>query len=358
MQIYWSTMAKRATPYVPGEQLNDQNVLKLNTNENPYPPSPSVIQAIRDAANVDLRRYPSPDLEQLREIIGKTYDLTKDQVFIGNGSDEVLAFSFMAFFEPGKTIRFPEITYSFYPVYAQLFDIPYETIPLKADFTLDIERFYHSEGGVIFPNPNAPTSIAIGIDDIRKILEHNPTRIVIVDEAYVDFSTQSAVSLINKYPNLLIVQTTSKSRSLAGLRVGYALGNQGLIQALIRIKNSINSYTLDRLAIAGAIASFQDWKSTKENINKIIQTRTWVSEKMRDYGFFVLPSETNFIFVTHPDFSAKQLYKLLKQRHVLVRYFNQPPINQYLRISIGTDKEMEQFFNCLSEVMASCHSLS
>ncbi|HEY4602424.1 MAG TPA: histidinol-phosphate transaminase [Cerasibacillus sp.] len=357
MQTYWSSMAKRATPYVPGEQMNEKYVLKLNTNENPYPPSQAVIRAITEAANTDLRRYPSPDPEQLRELIGKTYDLTKDQVFIGNGSDEVLAFSFMAFFEPGETIRFPEITYSFYPVYAQLFAIPYEPIPMQADLSLDIERFFHSEGGVIFPNPNAPTSMAIRIEEIRKILEQNPTRVVIVDEAYVDFSTKSAVSLINEYSNLLIVQTTSKSRSLAGLRVGYALGNEDLIQALIQIKDSINSYTLDRLAIAGATASFFDSLTTKDNIKKIIQTRTWVSEKMKAYGFQVLPSETNFIFVTHPKVSARQLYAQLKQRQVLVRYFNQPTISQYLRITIGTDKEMEQFFKRLDQVIKSCHRL-
>lgn len=346
-------MVKRADPYVPGEQVNDSTVLKLNTNENPYPPSPKVIEAIQAEMSDKLQLYPSPTADDLRTEIGAHYDLEPSQVFIGNGSDEVLAFSFMAFFEPGKKIRYPEITYSFYPVYAKLFDISYEEVPLNEDFSLAVEQFFGSEGGVILPNPNAPTSLYTAIDDIEEIVKNNPDQVVIIDEAYVDFAMTSAATLISKYDNLLVIQTMSKSRSLAGLRVGFALGNPSLIDALIRIKDSVNSYTIDRLALVGAKAAFEDDVYFKTVTAKIVSTRENVITKMTQLGFTVLPSKANFIFATHENYAAATLYESLKKEGVLVRYFDAPKISNYLRITIGTDQDMERFFSKLEGIMNS-----
>ena len=342
-------MAKRAEPYVPGLQVNKPNIIKLNTNENAYPPSPNVIQAIQMEAGENLKLYPSPTADDLRKSIASFNNLEPDQVFVGNGSDEVLAFSFMAFFEPGKKIRYPNITYSFYPVYAKLFDISYEEVPVNDDFTLPTEKFFNSEGGVILPNPNAPTSIYLGLEHIEEILKNNPDQVVIIDEAYVDFAIESAANLINKYDNLLVVQTTSKSRSLAGLRVGFALGNESLIQALIRMKDSFNSYTIDRLALAGAKAAFDDVEYFKKVTQQIVTTREKVTAQMEELGFTVLPSQANFIFVTHKEYSAKLLYEKLYEANILVRYFDQPFIDNYLRITIGTDKDMEQLIKILGD---------
>lgn len=343
-------MAKRAEPYVPGLQVNKPNIIKLNTNENAYPPSPNVLQAIQAEAEGKLQLYPSPTADKLRTSIGSFYDLEVDQVFVGNGSDEVLAFSFMAFFEPGKKIRYPNITYSFYPVYAKLFDISYEEVPVNDDFTLPVEQFFNSEGGVILPNPNAPTSIYLDLEHIEAILKNNPDQVVIIDEAYVDFAIESAATLINKYDNLLVIQTTSKSRSLAGLRVGFALGNESLIQGLIRMKDSFNSYTIDRLALVGAKAAFDDIDYFKEVTNQIITTRENVTKQMKELGYKVLPSQANFIFMTHPKHQAKFLYEKLYEADILVRYFDQPLIDNYLRITIGTDNEMEQLLKKLKQI--------
>lgn len=351
MSKLWSSMAKRAKPYVPGEQPKEVNVLKLNTNENPYPPSPAVIEAIKSKAKEKLHLYPSPTLDQLKEKLAAHYGLTKDNIFVGNGSDEVLAFSFMAFFEPGKKILFPEITYSFYPVYATLYNIPYEEVPLKRDFSLQASDYFQSEGGVIFPNPNAPTSTYLPIEQIEDIVKTNENQVVIIDEAYIDFASQSAVSLVKKNNNLLIVQTMSKSRSLAGLRVGFALGHPALIEALIRIKNSFNSYTLDQLAIAGAEAAIDDKKYTEKITKKIIKTRTWVSKQMKQKGFYVIPSQTNFIFAQHVKYNAEHLFTLLKQKNVLVRHFNTDPIKDYIRVTIGTDEDMMHFLEILTKIM-------
>ncbi|MGM8365411.1 histidinol-phosphate transaminase [Virgibacillus sp. W0181] len=350
MSKFWSTMAKRAVPYVPGEQLN-RNILKLNTNENPYPPSPSVLEAINKESNRDLRLYPSPTMDELRESIAHEYGLDKQNVFIGNGSDEVLAFSFMAFFEPGKAIRYPAITYSFYPVYAKLFNIDAEEIELNEDFSIKAADFFYSEGGVIFPNPNAPTSIFLPLDEVERIVKKNPNTVVIFDEAYVDFAEESAVSLVSKYENLLVIQTMSKSRSLAGLRIGFALGNEHLIEALIRMKDSFNSYPVDRLAMAGAKAAIEDTSYFQQTTKKIITTREWVSEKLKQLGFYVLPSQTNFIFARHETITAETIYSSLKAADVLVRYFGKKPIDNYLRITIGTDEEMEVFFKKLSMIV-------
>ncbi len=344
-------MVKRAEPYVPGEQVNQQEIVKLNTNENPYPPSPKVLEAIHGEMERNLQLYPSPTADDLRATVGQRYGLTADEVFVGNGSDEVLAFSFMAFFEPGQPIRFPEVTYSFYPVYAKLFDIPYEEVALNKDFTLQIDKFFQSEGGVILPNPNAPTSLYAELDSIEEIVKNNPHQVVIIDEAYIDFATKSAAELIQKYDNLLVVQTTSKSRSLAGLRVGFAMGNASLIDALIRIKDSFNSYTLDRLALVGAKAAFEDEAYFKGSTAKIIATRENTTTELAQLGFIVLPSQANFVFARHEKFSAELLYNELKQEGILVRYFNKPGIDNYLRMTIGTDEQMERLVVALEKIV-------
>lgn len=350
MSRFWSNTVKRAEPYIPGEQLNQSEIIKLNTNENPYPPSQAVIEAIKTEAEVALNLYPSPTVDELREDIASYYRLSKENVFIGNGSDEILAFSFMAFFETEKRIRFPEISYSFYPVYARLFDIPYDAIKLGKDFTITPEDYFHSEGGVIFPNPNAPTSIFLELDAVRQILEHNPEKVVIIDEAYIDFAKASAVQLLQSYENLLVVQTLSKSRSLAGLRVGFALGSRELIEGLTRTKDSFNSYTIDRLAIAGARAAINDNDYFTETTKKIIATRDWLIPELQSRNFYVLPSQTNFLFIRQKERPAEDLYLQLKEKNILVRYFNKPEINNYLRVTIGTDAEMKQFLSTLDNL--------
>jgi len=344
-------MAKRAEPYVPGLQLNEPDMIKLNTNENPYAPSPKVWEAIQTEAAPNLRLYPSPTGDEFRSTIASRYGLSADEVFIGNGSDEVLAFSFMAFFEPGKPIRYPSITYSFYPVYATLFDIPFEEVPVHKDFSVPVEAFYHSAGGVILPNPNAPTSLYLELEQIEAIVEKNPHQVVIIDEAYIDFATESATTLIHKYDNLLVIQTTSKSRSLAGLRVGYALGSKSLINALIRMKDSFNSYTIDRLALAGAQAAFEDEAYFIEVTEKIIATRENAIAKMNALNFHVLPSKANFIFVSHPDFKADFLYTALRKVGILTRHFKQDLIHNYLRITVGTEEDMDQLIEKLQHIM-------
>lgn len=351
MSKFWSEMAKRAEPYIPGEQLDKENVIKLNTNENPYPPSPKVIEAIQKELSANLRLYPSPTMDDLRTAIGRYYGLSKANVFVGNGSDEVLAFAFMGLFNPGKPIRFPEITYSFYPVYAKVFDIDYEKIPLQDDFSLNVEAFFNSEGGVIFPNPNAPTSIYLSLEQIERILQHNENKVVIVDEAYVDFADQSAATLVEKYENLLVIQTMSKSRALAGLRVGFALGNEELINGLIRMKDSFNSYPVDRLALVGAKAAIEDETYFKEITDKIINTRSWITEELQSLGFSVLPSATNFVFASHESYPAERLYESLRQRNILIRYFNTKPIDNFVRITIGTDEEMKQLIRAIEEII-------
>ncbi|MFC4559982.1 histidinol-phosphate transaminase [Virgibacillus kekensis] len=348
---FWSETVRRTEPYVPGEQLNLPNLLKLNTNENPYPPSPNVTAAIKEELDRKLQLYPSPTLEGLRHKIGDYYNLDTSNVFVGNGSDEVLAFSFMAFFNSTETIRFPKISYSFYPVYAKLFNVPFEEVGLNRDFTIPAEDFFQSEGGVIFPNPNAPTSIYMELETIKDILDSNQDKVVIIDEAYIDFADVSAVTLLNKYENLLVVQTMSKSRSLAGLRIGFALGSPELIEALMRIKDSFNSYTIDRLAIAGAEAAITDTAYFNKTTEKIINTREWTVREMKKRGFHVLPSSANFIFVNHYHYAAEDLYKKLKEQLILVRHFSKPDIENYLRITIGTDDQMNTLLKTLDLIM-------
>lgn len=352
MSKYWSSFAKRADPYIPGEQLNNPNIVKLNTNENPYPPAQSVIDAIQNELGDSLRLYPSPTVDELRNVIAKNNRVSKENVFVGNGSDEVLAFSFMAFFDPSRRIRFPSISYSFYPVYAKLFNILYDEIDLNVDFTINPTSYFHSDGGVIFPNPNAPTGIYLDLEHIEAIVAHNPDSIVIIDEAYIDFAQKSAVSLIDQYPNLLVIQTTSKSKSLAGLRVGYALGHHSLIEGLERIKNSFNSYTIDRLALAGATAALKATDYYQQTTLTIIETREWVSSKLKQVGFQVLPSQANFVFATHQGVPAFDLYNHLKEHNILVRHFNKPTISNYLRITIGTNEQMEILIDQLESILS------
>jgi histidinol-phosphate aminotransferase len=352
MSKFWSSIVTRTEPYIPGEQIDDPSIIKLNTNENPYPPSDSVANAIKDELGGNLKRYPSPTVDSLRETIAENYHVGKESIFVGNGSDEILGFSFMAFFEPGKTIRFPNITYSFYPVYAKLFNIPFEEVNVNSDFSLDPSAFFESDGGVIFPNPNAPTGILLSLSAVESIIVQNRNQVVIIDEAYIDFARETAVPLVTKYPNLLVIQTTSKSRSLAGLRVGYAIGHPDLIEGLNRIKNSFNSYTLDRLAIVGASAALHD-KSYYDAITlKIIQTRESVSKELTQLGFHVLPSQANFVFASHNKVTAIQLYTLLKQNGILVRHFNKAPIDNYLRITIGSNMEMKLFMERLKHILS------
>jgi histidinol-phosphate aminotransferase len=348
---YWSKLTSSLVPYVPGEQPKDQRYIKLNTNENPYPPSPKVIEAIRAAANDDLRLYPDPTSEKLTETIAKYYGVTKDQVFVGNGSDEILAFAFPCFFSPEKPILFPDITYTFYPVYAKLYGLSYETIPVDEQFQIDPAGFNIPNGGIVIPNPNAPTARYMQLDSLKVILDANREQVVIVDEAYIDFGGESSVRYIEEYPNLLVVQTLSKSRSLAGLRVGMAMGHKDLIEGLNRMKNSFNSYTMDRIAQAGAVAAIEDHAYFEETTRKVITTRERTEEQLSLLGFQIIPSKANFMFLTHPHFQAQYLFDGLKERGILVRYFNKPRIDQYLRVSIGTDAEMEALVAALGQLI-------
>ncbi|MTT31040.1 histidinol-phosphate transaminase [Terrilactibacillus sp. BCM23-1] len=351
MSKYWNERIQKLEPYVPGEQPKDKRYVKLNTNENPYPPSPKVLQAIRDAANDQLRLYPDPNTDDLRETLAEATGLTSDHIFVGNGSDEVLAFSFMSFFSSDRPVMFADITYSFYKVYANLCSLETNVIPLDDEFKIPVDAFCEPNGGIIIPNPNAPTGQAISIDSIRKILDANAESVVIIDEAYVNFGAESVVPLIKDYPNLLVVQTLSKYSSLAGIRVGFALGNPELIDGLNRLKNSINSYTIDRMALAGAKAAIEDDLYYKQMADKIITTRQNTINSLLDLGFKVIPSQSNFIFITHPSIQAETLFHDLKNKGILVRYFNQPRISNYLRVTIGTDDEMNQFLKVLKGII-------
>jgi len=353
LSIYWSEATKKLVPYVPGEQPKDKKYIKLNTNESPYPPSPKVLEAIKNAANEDLRLYPDPECEVLRKAIAEFYGLEKEEVFVGNGSDEVLAFAFQAFFDPGRTILFPDITYSFYPVYCELYNISYETVALDDNFNVPTEKFLRENGGVVIANPKAPTAVYMPLSEIRSIVEYNKNSVVIIDEAYIDFGGESAVSLIKDFPNLMIIQTVSKSRCLAGLRVGWALGNKELIEGLNRVKNSFNSYTLDRLALAGAVEAFKDREYFEETTQKIVATREWVRKDLKDMGFTVLESMANFVFMSHPKVGADVIFGKLREKGILVRYFKKPRIDNFLRVSIGTDAEMEAFSKALKEILGS-----
>ncbi|WP_010240642.1 histidinol-phosphate transaminase [Clostridium arbusti] len=351
MSKYWSEITKNIEPYVCGEQPKDKKYIKLNTNENPYPPSEKVLEAIKMAANEDLRLYPDPNCDELRDTIAEYYKLNRNQVFIGNGSDEVLAFSFLAFFNQDEDIVFPDISYSFYPVYAKLYKLNYKLAKLKEDFSINVKDFLCKNGGVIIPNPNAPTGRILDVDAIKKILEFNCDKVVIIDEAYVDFGGESVVSLIKDYPNLLVIQTLSKSRSLAGIRLGFALAQEELIDGLNRIKNSMNSYTIDRVAAKAAVAAIKDEEHFKDCTSKIMDTREMVVSKLKEIGFEVVPSKANFIFASHPKINGEKLFFTLRENGLLVRYFNKPRINNYLRITIGSEEEMNIFVEKLQKIV-------
>ena len=349
---YWSDCVQGLRPYVPGEQPKVQDLIKLNTNESPYPPSPRVLEAVNHQAVNALRLYPDPGNSQLKTSLANYFSLHDNQICVGNGSDEILAFAFQGLLKHSKPILFPDITYGFYPVYCGLFDIDYIELPLAENFTINLADYRRENGGVIFPNPNAPTGIGQGLDAIENFLNSNPDSVVIVDEAYVDFGCESAAGLINRYANLLVVQTLSKSRSLAGSRVGYALGNAILIEALERVKNSFNPYSVDRLAELAATAAIEDSDYFNHCRQKIIDTREWTAAQLQALGFEILPSMANFIMAKPDEVTAEILFAQLREHKILVRYFQKPRIDEYLRISIGTDQEMQALMTVLQRILA------
>ncbi|MDO9281417.1 MAG: histidinol-phosphate transaminase [Methylotenera sp.] len=352
MSKYWSDIVHKLTPYVPGEQPKLDNLVKLNTNENPYGPSPKVIAALKLEAADTLRLYPDPNSDALKAAIAEVHHLNTNQVFVGNGSDEVLAHVFQALLKHSRPLLFPDITYSFYPVYCGLYNIEYQTIPLTEDFTINVDDYDQPNGGIIFPNPNAPTGIPLALVEIEKLLKNNTQSVVVVDEAYVDFGTESAVDLINRYPNLLVTHTLSKARSLAGLRVGYALGSPELIEALIRVKDSFNSYPIDRFASAGAIAAMQDTAYFEKTCSQVIATRERLIKNLVALGFEVLPSGANFIFAKHKTRDGAELSEKLREHNIIVRHFKLPNrIAPYLRITIGTDTQSEVLLSALSGIV-------
>ncbi len=351
MSQFWSPIVHTLTPYVPGEQPKVNNLIKLNTNENPYPPSPKVLEAIRSATNEALRLYPDPNSDLLKQTIAKYHHLNPNQIFVGNGSDEVLAHTFQALLKQSKPLLFPDITYSFYPVYCGLYEVDFEKVPLTDEFEINVDDYQQACGGIIFPNPNAPTGRLLALEAVEKLLKTQPDVVVVVDEAYIDFGGDSAATLIDQYPNLLVIQTLSKSRSLAGIRVGFALGQAHLIEALERVKNSFNSYPLDRLAIPAAAAAFEDEEYFQQARKKIIDTRDALTTTMQNLGFKVLPSAANFIFASHPELDAEDIAQKLRDQAIIVRFFKQPRIDQFLRITIGTDEENKRLCEVLGEIV-------
>jgi len=327
------------TPYVPGEQPQLKNLVKLNTNESPYPPSPGVLEAIRAVTGDSLRRYPDPESAALRQSIAARHGLQPAQVFVGNGSDEVIALAFLALFKHDQPLYFPDISYSFYPVWAELFGIDYRTIPVAQDFTIDPLAYPQDNGGIILPNPNAPTGVLLSLNNVCALLRRSAGSAVVIDEAYIDFGGESAAGLIDEFDNLLVVQTLSKSRSLAGLRVGFAMGNAALIEALGRVKNSFNSYPLDAIAQRAALASLEDEVYFRECCERVIRSRESLCAAMSTMGFEILPSFANFIFASHPQYPARELFLKLREQGVVVRYFDKPRIDNHLRISIGSDED-------------------
>lgn len=348
---FFSEKVKNILPYVPGEQPKDGEYIKLNTNENPYPPSKRVIEKVKNIDYNKLRLYPDPECTELRNIFAKILGVKSENIFVGNGSDEVLATAFQTFFMDRENVLMPNISYSFYPVYSDLYNVKVKQIPLKEDFTINIKDYMIENNGIIIANPNAPTSLALSRNDVELILKSNRDRVVIIDEAYVDFGGESVISLIKTYNNLLVVKTLSKSYSLAGLRVGFAIGDKELIDGMNRIKNSFNSYPIDMIAQILAGEAIKDVEYLKENINKIVKTRNWVTKELQQLGFNVLDSKTNFLFIMHNKKSAKEIFEKLKENKILVRYFNKPKIDNRLRVTIGTDEEMASFIEKLKIII-------
>ncbi len=355
MNRYWSAVVHSLTPYVPGEQPKLPNLIKLNTNESPYGPSPQALKAMQVALDDSLRLYPDPNADRLKEAIALRTGLTHRQVFVGNGSDEVLAHTFMALLNHGRPVLFPDITYSFYPVYCALYKVQYTAVPLTNKFEIRVDDYLQPNlqpnGGIIFANPNAPTGRALALSEIEKLLRANQESVVVVDEAYVDFGTESAVPLIDRFHNLLVVQTLSKSRSLAGLRVGFALGHVDLIEALERVKNSFNSYPLGRLAIAGAVAAIEDTEHFDHTRHAIMATRDTLLRELAELGFDCLPSAANFVFARYPARDAAQLAAALRSHGIIVRHFKLPRIDQFLRITIGTDAQCAALVAALKDIL-------
>ena len=352
MSRFWSATVRALQPYVPGEQPKLPNLVKLNTNENPYGPSPRALEALRGEIGDTLRLYPDPESTRLREAIASLYgDIAPAQVFVGNGSDEVLAHVFLALLKHERPILFPDITYSFYPVYCKLYDVAYRTVPLDDSFALRVADYAQPNGGIIFPNPNAPTGRLLPLADIDALLQANPDSVVVIDEAYIDFGGESAVALVNRHPNLLVVHTFSKSRSLAGLRVGFAIGHVDLIDALNRVKNSFNSYPLDRLAIAGATAAIEDREWFERTRQAVIRTRNELTRDLESLGVEVLPSAANFVFARHPRHDAEKSALALRQRGIIVRHFKLPRIDQFLRITVGTDEQCAALVAALRDIV-------
>lgn len=352
MSKFWSRFVHDLVPYTPGEQPKIANLVKLNTNENPYGPSPKALAAMQAAVNDDLRLYPDPNSDCLKQAIADFYAIDAGHVFVGNSSDEVLAHVFHALLQQDQPLLFPDISYSFYPVYCGLYGIDFKAVPLADDFTIQLADYAQSNGGIIFPNPNAPTGIALTLEQIESLLQSNTESVVVVDEAYIDFGGQTAIALVDKYPNLVVTQTFSKSRSLAGLRVGFAIAQPPLIEALERVKNSFNSYPLDRVALAGASAAMADKDWFEQTRQRVIANREGVSRRLTQLGFEVLPSAANFVFAQHKEQDAATLALALRERGIIVRHFKQPRIEQFLRISIGTEQENRALLDALAAILA------
>jgi histidinol-phosphate aminotransferase len=347
MSKFWSPFVRDLVPYVPGEQPKLTKLVKLNTNENPYGPSPKAIEAMRAEVNDNLRLYPDPNSDLLKQAVARYYGVESNRVFLGNGSDEVLAHAYNAFFKHDKPLLFPDISYSFYPVYCGLYGVEFEAVPLDEQFQIRVEDYNRPNGGIIFPNPNAPTGCLLALEAVEQIVKANPDSVVIVDEAYIDFGGETAIGLVDQYPNLLVTQTLSKSRSLAGLRVGLAVGHPDLIEALERVKNSFNSYPLDRMAIVGAAAAFDDREYFEQTCKQVIASRETLVEQLEGKGFEVLPSAANFIFARHPQHDAAGLAAKVREQGVIVRHFKQDRIAQFLRITIGTPEQNQALVDAL-----------
>lgn len=351
----WEENVRKVVPYVPGEQPKKEGMIKLNTNENPYPPSPEVLRALREIDTEGLRRYPDPSSKVLVDAIAESYGVDPEQVFVGVGSDDVLAMTYMTFFNSGRPILFPDITYSFYDVWADMLRIPYEIQPLDEHFNICKEDYRKKNGGVIFPNPNAPTGVLLELSDIEEIIEANRDVVVVIDEAYIDFGGVSALPLVEKYDNLLVVQTFSKSRALAGMRIGCAFGQPQLIKYLNDVKYSFNSYTMDETALAIGAAAVRDKTYYKQTVEKIVSTREWVKKELRALGFVFEDSMSNFIFAAHSSVRALYILEELRKNNIYVRHFHKPiRISNYLRITIGTDEEMKKFLKTLKNILEKC----
>lgn len=347
----WKKNLRNIEPYVPGEQSRDKDIVKINANENPYPPSPAAVRAVNNFSCSRLRFYPDANALEFKTALAEFYGVSAENVFLGNGSDDVLALAFQAFFNSEKPIAYPDITYSFYPVWCRLFNIPYKNYPLTDDFRINPEDYKEENGGVVIPNPNAPTSLGEGREFVEKLMEYNKNCVVIIDEAYVDFGGYSSVELMKKYENLLVTGTFSKSRSLAGMRIGYAIGSKALISVLEAVKNSYNSYTVNSISMAAGTASIKDRAYFEQTVSRVVATRERVTKELRALGFTVFDSQTNFLFATHEAENMKDYFEWLKTQKVYIRYFSLPRIDNHVRITIGTDEEMDIFLEKTREYL-------